>query len=74
MDRITEQDLPSLVLMVSGLLMSAYGQLAKHTGFVLGGFIFFFMGVLILKPLPEESITEHPHAPLGEDGPATLDE
>ena len=54
MHPIDEQDLPSLVLMIAGLFMSAYGQLAKHTGFVLGGFVFFYMGAMILKPLAKE--------------------
>ena len=54
MHPIDEQDLQSLILMVSGLFMSAYGQLAKHTGFVFGGFIFFYMGVMILRPLPKD--------------------
>ena len=55
MHPVNEQDLPSLIFMISGFLMSAYGQLTKHTGFVLGGFIFFFMGVMILKPLPKNN-------------------
>ena len=53
MHPIDERDLPSLVLMTAGLFMSAYGQLLKHTGFVLGGFVFFYMGTMILKPLPK---------------------
>ena len=53
MHPVNEQDIPSIVLMVAGLLMSVYGYITRHLGFVLGGWVFFYMGVMILKPLPK---------------------
>ena len=64
MHPINEQDKDSLVLMIAGLFMSLYGHLTKHTGFVLGGFIFFYMGVMLLKPLPKPK--ENPITPIGD--------